>query len=206
MKLIGQYDSPFVRRVAIAMRLQGLEYEHLPWSVFADADRIAAYNPLLRVPTLVLSDGLALGESHDILLYLDEASGHSLWPEGNDALAYALRAAGLATGAADKAVSLFYEELLHPTPSAEWIGRCERQIGAALDRLDALWAEARGSAQQGDDLDHADLAVACAWRFVSEAHAGRFDFARWPRLAAHSERCEVLPLFIEIAQPFTVNR
>ena len=42
MILIGQYDSPFVRRVAIAMRLYGMPFEHRPWSVFGDADKIAA--------------------------------------------------------------------------------------------------------------------------------------------------------------------
>ena len=41
MILIGQYDSPFVRRVAIAMRRYGIAYEHRPWSVFGDADKIA---------------------------------------------------------------------------------------------------------------------------------------------------------------------
>jgi glutathione S-transferase len=54
MFLIGQYDSPFVRRVAIALRLYGLPFEHRPWSTFGDADKIAPYNPLRRVPTLVL--------------------------------------------------------------------------------------------------------------------------------------------------------
>jgi glutathione S-transferase len=37
MFLIGQYDSPFVRRVAIALRLYGLPFEHRPWSTFGDA-------------------------------------------------------------------------------------------------------------------------------------------------------------------------
>ena len=54
MILIGQFDSPFVRRVAITMRLYGIVFEHRPWSTFGDAERIAAYNPLRRVPTLVL--------------------------------------------------------------------------------------------------------------------------------------------------------
>ena len=72
MILIGQYDSPFVRRVAIAMRLYGIAFEHRPWSTFGDADKIAPYNPLRRVPTLVLDDGEALIESAMILDYLDD--------------------------------------------------------------------------------------------------------------------------------------
>lgn len=63
MILIGQYDSPFVRRVAIALHLYGIGYEHRRWSTFGDADRIAAFNPLRRVPTLVLDNGEALLES-----------------------------------------------------------------------------------------------------------------------------------------------
>lgn len=34
MKLIGMLDSPFVRRVAISMRLLGLPFEHAAISVF----------------------------------------------------------------------------------------------------------------------------------------------------------------------------
>ena len=75
MILIGQYDSPFVRRVAIAMRLYGLAFEHRPWSTFGDADKIAPYNPLRRVPTLVLDDGEVLIESAAMLDYLDELVG-----------------------------------------------------------------------------------------------------------------------------------
>ena len=63
MILIGQYDSPFVRRVAIAFRLYAMAYEHRPWSTFGDAERIAQYNPLRRVPALVLDDGEVLIES-----------------------------------------------------------------------------------------------------------------------------------------------
>ena len=72
MILIGQYNSPFVRRVAIALRFYGLAFEHRPWSSFGDADKIAPYNPLRRVPTLVLDNGKSLLESTAILDYLDE--------------------------------------------------------------------------------------------------------------------------------------
>src|SRR5258708_19997948 len=73
--LIGQYDSPFVRRVAIALRLYGLAFGHRPWSTFGDADKMAAFNPLRRVPTLVLDNGEALIESTAMLDYLDELVG-----------------------------------------------------------------------------------------------------------------------------------
>ncbi len=76
MILIGQYDSPFVRRVAIAMRLYGLAYEHRTWSTFGDAEKLAAFNPLRRVPTLVLDDGEVLIESFAILDFSTNWSDH----------------------------------------------------------------------------------------------------------------------------------
>ena len=60
MILIGQYDSPFVRRVGIALTLYGMPFEHRPWSTFGEADKIRPYNPLTRVPTLVLDNGEVL--------------------------------------------------------------------------------------------------------------------------------------------------
>ena len=71
MILIGQYDSPFVRRVGIALTLYGLAFEHRPWSTFGDAEKIRPYNPLTRVPTLVLDDGDVLIDSTPIIDYLD---------------------------------------------------------------------------------------------------------------------------------------
>jgi len=72
MILIGQYDSPFVRRVGIALGTYGLAFEHRPWSVWGDAEKIAAHNPLRRVPTLLLDDGTALVETFAILDTIDE--------------------------------------------------------------------------------------------------------------------------------------
>ena len=54
MLLIGMFDSPYVRRVAVSMQLLDIGYQHANWSVGKDFDRIRAYNPLGRVPTLVL--------------------------------------------------------------------------------------------------------------------------------------------------------
>ena len=63
MILIGQYDSPFVRRVGIALTLYGIPFRHEPWSGFGDTDKIAQFNPLRRVPTLVMDDGVVLADS-----------------------------------------------------------------------------------------------------------------------------------------------
>jgi len=202
MILIGQYDSPFVRRVAIAMRLYGIAFEHRPWSTFGDAEKIAPFNPLRRVPTLVLDDGEVLVESAAILDYLDELAGpKAMIAESGAERRAALKVCALASGLADKAVSLLYERVLRDQRSEVWIVRCNAQIGGVLDALERDREGRATSYWFGKAIGHADIAVACALRFVREAHPAAFDAARLPALAAHAARCEDLPAFRAIIQP-----
>jgi glutathione S-transferase len=203
MILVGQYDSPFVRRVGIALTLYGLAFEHRPWSVFGDADKVAALNPLVRVPVLVLGDGTALIESHAILDHLDSLvrPEDALFPRAEPERHRALRVAALATGLADKAVSLFYEKRLHSEMSEVWAGRCRMQMAGALAALEQDRAE-RGACWFGDRIGHADIAVAAALRFVIEAHPDVVALADYPPLARHCTAMEALPVFRQVSQPF----
>ncbi|RXT56506.1 glutathione S-transferase [Bosea sp. Tri-44] len=204
MILIGQYDSPFVRRVGIALTLYELPFEHRPWSVFGDGERIAPLNPLVRVPTLALDDGLVLAESHAMLDYLDSLvpAERALFPRQEPARHRALRVAGLAMGLAEKAVSLFYELRLHDPISEVWAGRCRGQVGGVLVALERERAEHAGDWWFGDRIGHADIALACALRFASDAHPDLVVLSDYPALAAHSARCEALDVFQAISQPF----
>lgn len=203
MILIGQYDSSYVRRVAIAMRLYGLPFEHRPWSVFSEAEKVQAVNPLMRVPTLVLGDGDIVADSNSILDYLDGLvpAEKRLLPQEEPQRRRALKVMTFATGLADKGVSLFYEMHLHEAPSAYFVERCRTQIAAVLTALDADRAGRPGAYWFGR-ITHADIAVACAWRHVGEAHPGLIEQAAYPALAAHCASMEALPVFKEISQPF----
>jgi glutathione S-transferase len=197
MILIGQYDSPFVRRVAIALNLYGFAFEHRPWSTFGDADKIAPFNPLRRVPTLLLDSGEALIESTAILDSLDEMVGPEkamIAPHGSERR-HALKVCALATGLGDKAVSLIYERVLRKEPSKLWVERCEAQIGGVLDVLETERAAIASPFWFGGRIGHADIAVTCVLSFTGEAHPGLFDAARYPALTAHAARCEALPSF-----------
>jgi glutathione S-transferase len=209
MILIGQYDSPYVRRVAIALRRYQLPYEHRPWSVWGDAERIAAFNPLRRVPVLVLDDGEALVESAAILDGLDDLVGpeRALLPRGGPQRRAGLRVSSLATGLGDKAVTLLYEHVLRAEDrrSEIWVGRCQGQIRDTLALLEGERGRASGPFWLGERLGHPDIAVACVLRFLGEAHPTLYRPADWPALAAHAERCEALPEFREVYQPLEVN-
>jgi len=203
MFLIGQYDSPFVRRTAIAMRLYGIAFVHKPWSTFGDAETIAPYNPLRLVPTLVLDDGEALIDSGAILDHLDEVVGpeRAMIASSGPARRHALRTMALATGLADKAVSLLYERVLRKEQLKLWVTRCEAQISDVIEVLEKERTAVTTPYWFGARIGHADVAAACALRFTTEAHPHLFDAARYPALSAHAARCEALPPFREIVQP-----
>jgi glutathione S-transferase len=204
MILIGQYDSPFVRRVGIALVLYDMPFEHKPWSTFGDADKIRPYNPLTRVPTLVLDDGEVLTDSHIILDYLDSlvSADVRMFPATEPARHKALRVASFATGLGDKAVSLFYERRMHKDVSEVWVARCRTQINAVLASLDADRAARTGDCWFGNRIGHADIAVATVLRFVAEALPGLVAMADFPALSAHAARLEALPVFQAVSQPF----
>ncbi|CAH1650590.1 Glutathione S-transferase, unnamed subgroup 2 [Hyphomicrobiales bacterium] len=204
MILIGQYDSPFVRRVGITLALYGMAWEHRPWSVFADGEQVRSFNPLMRVPTLVLDDGEVLFDSFSMIDCLDELAGpeRALCPPAGPARRHVLGIAALAIGAAEKAVSLFYELRLHKEISAVWAERCRSQILSALAALEGDRAGRAGPFWFGDAMTHADIAVAVALRFIREAHPGLVGDRTIPSLAACAAGLEALPVFRDIAQPF----
>ena len=125
MILVGQYDSPYVRRVAVSLRVLGFAYEHDTRSIFADFDAMRRVNPLGRIPALVLDDGEVLIDSAAILDWLDETVGpeRALIPPSGPERRRALRIIALATGAIDKVGAAAYERLLRPAALRwpEWI-------------------------------------------------------------------------------------
>lgn len=204
MILIGQYDSPFVRRVGIALALYGLAFEHRPWSVFGDADVLGEINPLRRVPTLITGDGTVLTDSAAILDCLDHMvdPDRALIPASGNARRDVLRIAAFTCGLGEKAVSLFYEHRLHDVTSQLWIERCTSQMLGTLTMLERERAALMRSYWGGERPGHADIAVACVLRFIGEAHPGLIDWSAFPALTAHCETCEEMDVFQAIAQPF----
>jgi glutathione S-transferase len=204
MILIGQYDSCFVRRVGIALTLYGIPFEHKPWSTFGEIDKIQPYNPLHRVPTLVLDDGDVLIESHLILDYLDSLvpPEQRMFPITEPDRHRALKVAALATGFTDKGVALFYELRLHEHVSPLWVERCKSQMFATLAVLEADRAARSTEYWFGDRIGHVDIVVATAIRHIGESHPGLIAMRDYPALAAHCAKLEAMAVFQVVSQPF----
>jgi len=178
-------------------------FEHRPWSTFGEREKIAPYNPLRRVPTLVMDDGSVIIESAYMLDWLDEQAGErALIARSGEARRRALYYMALSTGFSDKVIALFYEKVLHAEKSDVWVERCHTQIGAVLDVLEDIRKGVVTPWLSGEGLSHADITLGCSLRHAMEAHGGDIDWSRWPALVAHSEACEALPIFQHIYQPF----
>lgn len=193
MILVGQYDSPFVRRVAVSLRVVGFAYEHDTRSVFADFDAMRRVNPVGRVPSLVLADGETLIDSAAILDWLDQSvgPGRALVPTAGPESWRVLRRVALATGAIDKVGAATYERLIRPSALRwpDWIDRCLTQAKGAIE---ALAAE---SWSVGTRLDQARITSACMFRYVRMVDPDLVPPGRYPTLDALSADCEARPEF-----------
>jgi glutathione S-transferase len=196
MQLIGMLDSPYVRRVAIALIVAGTPFKHRPISLFRHVDQFSKLNPLLKAPTLVADDGTALMDSGVILDYLAglDPGIAALTPPKAPSRLRALRATGLALTVMEKAVQRHYERALRPADKQHqpWVDRVMGQLTAGLSALDA---ELPGSGWIGGDLGLADISVACAFGFTEGVLADLVDTVSYPNLAAFSARAESLPAF-----------
>ena len=193
MQLIGMLDSPYVRRVAVTMLTAGLAFQHRPISLFRHIDEFSKISPLLKAPTLVADDGVALLDSSVILEYLATRSAAvaALMP----ATLEAFRATGLALTVCEKAVQFHYERALRsPEQRSEtWVARVVGQLTKGLEALDR---EAPASGWIGEaGIGAADITVACAFGFIQGMLGDLVDPALYPSLASFGARAEDLPAF-----------
>ena len=191
MILVGQYDSPYVRRVAVSLRVLGIPYDHDQRSVFGDFDSMRATNPLGRIPSLVLDDGAVLVDSGAILDWIDQTVGpeRALVPPAGPARVRALQRIALASGVIDKLGAFNYERLMRPAALRwpEWMARCLVQAECALAALDR--------AEWSGPLDQAQITTGCAIGYIRLSASDVVPGGRYPALDALMARLEARPEF-----------
>ena len=198
MKVVGMWDSPYVRRVVVTAKLMELPIETEQVSVFRHFERFAETNPVVKAPTLVCDDGTVLMDSTLICDFLEALAGpgRALMPAGLDARRQALRLIGLALAAMEKCVQIVYERDNRPPDKRHmpWLERVVLQANTAFGLLEEAASYSRPWLL-GPSISAADVAVACAWRFGQFYNEREVAAARYPGLAEHSARAEALPAF-----------
>jgi glutathione S-transferase len=193
MQLIGMLDSPYVRRVAIALMRLGLPFEHRPISLFRHIDEFSAINPLLKAPTLVADDGTVLMDSTLIIDYAVSLApeARSLSPRAPKARLRATRLLGLSLTVCEKAVQFHYERALRPAEKQfeGWATRVRGQLSAGLDALETEINGGKGWLFE-DRMTLADITLATAFAFTQGYLADIVDKTHYGAIALLSARAE----------------
>lgn len=201
MKLIMTPTSPFARKVRVVLAEKRIECEavvDVPW----DADsRVPDYNPLGRVPVLVLDDGHTLFDSRVIVEYLDTITPVSrLIPAGNRQRIEVRRWEALADGITESAVAIYLERKRPEAQrSHEWIVRQEQQAFRGIEAM----AEELGEKSwcTGEFFNLSDIAVGCALGYLDL----RFPEIEWrkahPVLARLADKLSQRPSFKDTLPP-----
>jgi len=144
MRLLYAPTSPFVRKVMVCAHLGGLA-ERIQWLDSAAHpvrrdDRIAAHNPLAKVPSLLLDDGQSLYDSRVICEYIDSLGSAGIFPDAGPARWTALTRQALGDGLLDAALLARYELTARP-PEVQWPVWREAlltKVAACLDAIEAI--------------------------------------------------------------------
>ena len=190
MKLIGSKLSPYVRKVRVLLAEKGIAYEFVEENVWSPDTKVPNYNPLNKVPALVLDDGEAIYDSVVIVEYLDALPGKSFIPKDPRERALVRRDEALGDGIADAGIAMRLESQRAPAKQdAAWIARQGSKVDAGINAL----ARSVGERKAGDPT-LGDIACACALFWLEF----RFPQIRWRDdavLKAWAESLEKRPSF-----------
>lgn len=195
MKLLYSGASPYVRKVMVVAHEAGLvdRLELVPSSVGPTvvSAEVAAENPLVKVPTLVIEGGHNLFDSRVIVEYLDTLhGGRRLFPAEGPARWTALRRQAIADGLLDAALLIRYENNLRPEPQ-RWQAWTDGQFRKVRQALASLAAEGLG-----DELTVGEIAAGCALGYLDF----RFPDEDWrgahPALGAWYAKIAERPSFV----------
>ena len=201
MKLIAALASPYSRKVRIVLAEKKIEYEFIIENPGDPATRVPEYNPLGKIPVLILDDNTTLFDSRVIVEYLDHASPVGrLIPDDTRARIQTRRWEALADGCTDAANAVVVEKRrAADKQSAEWIVRQQGKIDRALK----VMSEELGNRNwcSGDHYSLADIAVGCALGYLDM----RLPDIQWRRdyqnLEKLAEKLNKRPSFVDSAPP-----
>ncbi|MBF7142936.1 MULTISPECIES: glutathione S-transferase family protein [Pseudomonas] len=141
-KLYFAATSAYVRKVMVCAQVLGLENQIEKLASAAHPvvrdERIAAFNPLAKVPALKTADGLSLYDSRVICEYLNAFAGGPLFPAQGNARWVSLSRQALGDGLIDAALLARYESTARPAEKQwdGWIAAQLTKVRAALAEID----------------------------------------------------------------------
>ncbi|MCA7083998.1 Glutathione S-transferase [Cupriavidus sp. H18C1] len=202
MKLYASQTSPYARKVRVVMAEKKIDYQLVEVDVWSPDTVIGQFNPLGKVPCLVMEDGGAVFDSRVIVEYVDTLTPVSrMIPQGSRERLEVRCWEALADGLLDAALLARLEHT-----QREPAERSERWVRRQLGKIDgALVAMANGLADRtwcaGNHYSLADVAVGCALSYLDF----RFPDIAWrerhPNLVAFHDKVSKRQSFIDTEPP-----
>ena len=190
MKLIGSKTSPYVRKVRVILAEKSIAAEFVEDNVWSPETGVTPFNPLTKVPTLLLDDGEALYDSRVIAEYLDSLPGASFLPREARARALARRDEALGDGISDAGILCRLERQRDAArQDAAWIKRQMDKVNAGIAAVSRSVASRRGA-----PMTLGDIACACALLWV-DFRMPELAWRKDPALKAWIEPLEARPSF-----------
>ena len=197
MKLIGSLTSPYVRKVRIVLAEKKIDYDFVLDSPWEANNGVSKFNPLGKIPVLVLDDETSLYDSRVIVEYLDAtAPNNRLIPAGGRERILVRRWEALADGINDAAATGFLESKRTPDKrSDEWIARQRGKIVAGLEAMASDLGEQAWC--HGSSISLADIAVGATLGYLDFRY-GDIDWRTpYPHVARLYEKLMQRPAFTE---------
>lgn len=166
MKLVATFTSPFARKVRVVLAEKKIDYELVVDSPWVEGNTVADYNPLGKIPVLVLDDDTTLYDSRVIVEYLDNvAPNNRLIPQPNRERIAVRRWEALADGVCDAAAAEFLEAKRPKNEcSQDWIDRQRVKVQRSLEAMSEELGE--NAWCHGNGLTLADIATGCALGYL----------------------------------------
>jgi glutathione S-transferase len=196
MILIGRYLSPFVRRVGVTLSWLEVPFEHLSLSPGTDGAKVRPYNPMNKVPAVVLDSGEILIDSALILdSLLETMPGQTLLPASGLARRDVLQRSGIMTSALDKAVAALYEKTKRPTEKIHqpFLDTLTEQARAGVDQIETLVAN--GQFGSVNEATLADITAAVGYSFIKATLPEVISSESHPALASLASSFEATDAF-----------
>lgn len=201
MKLLYSLASPYARKVRVAAAEKRIEIEMVEVVLSAPDNPVSEYNPLGKVPVLILDDGDSLFDSRVIVEYLDNRTPLArLIPQDNSSKILVRRWESLADGICDAAIAAIMEgrrsqKQQDPAVIAKQLGKIERGLKTlSRDLGNNKWCV-------DDTFSLADIALGCLLGYLDLRYKELGWQDQYPNLVDHYAEMMKRPSFSETIPP-----
>lgn len=201
MKLLYSPTSPYARKVRIVAAEKRIEIEMTAVVLSAPDSPVNSFNPLGKIPVLVLDGGESLFDSRVIVEYLDTRTpvAHVLPQDPNQRI-LVKRWEALADGVCDAAIAAMLEgrrpeNLQDPASIAKQMGKVERGLKVLSNDL------GKGKWCVSDNFSLADIALGCLLGYLESRYKNIDWQHQYPNLARHYAKMLKRPSFRDTMPP-----